>query len=73
MNPGQNHELTGPRGAGLAYAFLPPWGWMYVITVAAGAGHFCRNPICAQLGSLEIRVIIEDVNILCIKGGTVND
>jgi FHS family glucose/mannose:H+ symporter-like MFS transporter len=39
-----------------AYAFLPPWGWMYVIAVAAGFGF---GMIEAVIGTIIIAAITE--------------
>lgn len=42
--------------AEIAYAFLPPWGWMYVIAVAAGFGF---GMIEAVIGTIIIAAITE--------------
>ncbi|WP_405106451.1 MFS transporter [Paenibacillus sp. FSL K6-1217] len=42
--------------AELAYAFLPPWGWMYVIAVAAGFGF---GMIEAVIGTIIIAAVTE--------------
>ncbi|MEK3674456.1 MULTISPECIES: MFS transporter [unclassified Paenibacillus] len=43
-----------------AYAFLPPWGWMYVIAVAAGFGF---GMIEAVIGTIIIAAITEGTAI----------
>jgi FHS family glucose/mannose:H+ symporter-like MFS transporter len=42
--------------AEIAYAFLPPWGWMYVIAVAAGFGF---GMIEAVIGTIIIATVTE--------------
>ena len=42
--------------AEIAYSFLPPWGWMYVIAVAAGFGF---GMIEAVIGTIIISAITE--------------
>ncbi|ETT58440.1 major facilitator superfamily protein [Paenibacillus sp. FSL R7-277] len=42
--------------AEIAYAFLPPWGWMYVIAVAAGFGF---GMIEAVIGTIIIAAVTE--------------
>lgn len=42
--------------AEIAYAFLPPWGWMYIIAVAAGFGF---GMIEAVIGTIIIAAITE--------------
>ncbi|WNS41841.1 MFS transporter [Paenibacillus sp. MMS20-IR301] len=43
-----------------AYAFLPPWGWMYVIAVAAGFGF---GMIEAVIGTIIIAAVTEGTAI----------
>lgn len=43
-----------------AYAFLPPWGWMYVIAIAAGFGF---GMIEAVIGTIIIAAITEGTAI----------
>ncbi|ULO07227.1 MFS transporter [Paenibacillus sp. 19GGS1-52] len=44
----------------ISYAFLPPWGWMYVIAVAAGFGF---GMIEAVIGTIIIAAITEGTAI----------
>lgn len=46
--------------AEIAYAFLPPWGWMYVIAVAAGFGF---GMIEAVIGTIIIGAVTEGTAI----------
>jgi len=46
--------------AEIAYSFLPPWGWMYVIAVAAGFGF---GMIEAVIGTIVIAAVTEGTAI----------
>lgn len=53
--------------AEIAYAFLPPWGWMYVIAVAAGFGF---GMIEAVIGTIIIAAVTEGTAVAMVEAGS---